>query len=102
MADNNDRLGIKLDIGRRSISVTIPRNMEQLYRDAGKLINQRINTYATRYPDKDHEQFLCMALIDIALMYKRNEAKNNTQPYDAAITQLTSEIEELIGDKRKK
>jgi hypothetical protein len=99
MAEEREKLTIKLQVGRRTITVTIPREMEEVYRSADKLINDKVNTYASMYPTKDYEQFLCMALIDIALSFRLVEKRNDTNPYDVTIGKLTSEIEDVLGEK---
>lgn len=100
MAEERERFTIKLQVGRRTISVTIPRDMEEVYRSADKLINDKVNTYASMYPGKEYEQFLCMALIDIALSYRLTEKRNDTMPYTDTIVKLTSEIEDVLGVKK--
>lgn len=97
----SEKLGIKLEIGRQQINVNIPREMEEAYRRAGKQINQKLNLYATMYPQKEYEQLLCMVLIDIALSYQLSENKNDVEPYKDAMTKLTTEIEEMLGEKEE-
>lgn len=99
MANISDKLGIRLEIGHHTMSVNIPRDMEEIYRAAGKLINQKINTYSVMYPQKDYEQVLSMVLVDISLSYKLSENENNTAPYLQSIDQLTKEIEETLNNK---
>lgn len=99
MTEEREKFTIKLQVGRRTISVTIPREMEEVYRSADKLINDKVNTYASMYPGKDYEQFLCMALIDIALSFRLTEKRNDTSPYAETIGKLTSEIEDVLGEK---
>lgn len=100
MAESDDKLGIKLDVAGHQMSITIPRDMEELYRRAGKYINQRINVYANMYPDRDKDQFLRMAIIDIALAHELSEVKNDTQPYELLLAQLNAEIEEVLEVKQ--
>lgn len=97
MAGLNDKLGIKLEIGNETIGVNVPRDKEQAYRVAGKLINQKINTYKALYPQKEYQTILAMTLIDIALAYELNEDKNSTAPYLQSIEKLTKEIEETLN-----
>lgn len=95
----SDKLGIKLEIGRQQVNVNIPRELEEAYRRAGKLINQKINLYASTYPQKDYEQLLCMTLVDVALSYQLSENKNDVGPYKDALTQMTAEIEDALEEK---
>ena len=41
-----------------------------------------------------------MTLIEIALRYEKELAKNDTTPYDNILSQLTSEIEEALKDEK--
>ena len=40
-----------------------------------------------------------MSLIDIALRYEMELDRNETQPYDQLLSQLTTEIEEELKNK---
>ena len=41
-----------------------------------------------------------MTLVDIALLYQKEHAHNDTAPYDNVLARLTAEIEEALGDKK--
>ena len=94
---NNEKLNIRLHVYDEEISVGVKRSDEESYRRAAKLITDRYNAYAQAYKGKkaDHTIAL-MTLIDVALMYEREHAKNDTAPYDDILTKLTSEIEEAL------
>ena len=72
---------ITLRLGQQPLSITIRRKDEEAYRAAEKLINQRYNSYAAQYPDQGNEIYLCMAALSIALSLKKNEYRNDTQPF---------------------
>ena len=77
--------------------MTIPRQDEEYYRKAAKLITDRYNAYAQAYKGKKGEHTIAlMTLIDIALLFERESAKNDTAPYDDVLAKLTSEIEEAM------
>ena len=94
---NNEKLNIRLHVYDEEIQVTVKRSDEEYYRTAAKLITDRYNAYAQAYKGKKGEHTIAlMTLIDIALMYERERAKNDTAPYDDILTKLTSEIEEAL------
>ena len=94
---NNEKLNIRLHVYDEEIQVTVKRSDEEYYRSAAKLITDRYNAYAQAYKGKKGEHTIAlMTLIDIALMYERERAKNDTAPYDDILTKLTSEIEEAL------
>lgn len=94
---NNEKIHIRLHVYNEDIEVTVKRTDEVYYRAAAKLITDRYNAYAQAYRGKKSEHTISlMTLIDIALLYEREHAKNDKAPYDAILTKLTSEIEEAL------
>ena len=94
---NSEKLHIRLHVYDEEIEVTIPRQDEEYYRKAAKLITDRYNAYAKIYKGlKGEHTIALMTLIDIALLFERESAKNDTAPYDDVLTKLTSEIEEAM------
>lgn len=100
MAEQKERLNIRLHVYDNDISVTINREDEEYYRSAAKLITDRYNAYAGKFNGHktDHTVAL-MTLVDIALMYEKERAKNDTTPYDDVLARLTSEIEEALEER---
>ena len=96
---NKEKLHIRLHVYDAEIGVNINREDEEYYRAAAKLITDRYNAYAKAFTGKksDHDIAL-MSLIDIALMYQREHAKNDTTPYNHILSRLTSEIEEALKE----
>ena len=94
---NNEKLNIRLHVYDEEIQVAVKRSDEELYRRAAKLITDRYNAYAQAYKGKKGEHTIAlMTLIDIALTYERERAKNDTAPYNDILAKLTSEIEEVL------
>ena len=69
------------------------------YRAAEKLINQKYNSYAAQYPDQGNEIYLCMAALSIALSLKKNEFRNDTQPFVDSMKRMLDTLDETIGTK---
>ncbi|MDD6438378.1 MAG: cell division protein ZapA [Prevotella sp.] len=93
-----DTIRIKLNVYDRELGVTVPREEEGFYRQAAKLITDKVNTYASFYKGRSADKdILYMAMIDIALLYVKNKERNDTEPYNKLIEKLTSEIEEALG-----
>ncbi|MCH3982831.1 MAG: cell division protein ZapA [Prevotella sp.] len=94
---NRDKLHIRLHVYDRDISVIIPREEEEYYRNAAKLITDTVNTYAQVYKGmKSDIDLLYMALIDISLRFVKESKRNDTAPYCDILSKLTSEIEEVL------
>ena len=92
MAD--DKLHIRLHVYDAELSVNVPREDEEFYRSAAKLVTDTINTYSTRF--KGDKDILYMAMIDIALRYKKEGVRNDTAPFTDILGKLTSEIEDAL------
>ena len=70
MAD--DKLHIRLHVYDAELSVNVPREDEEYYRSAAKLITDTINTYSTLFKGKKGDKdIIYMAMLDIALRYKK-------------------------------
>ena len=94
---NNEKLHIRLHVYDEEIEVTIKRSDEEFYRKAAKLITDRYNAYSQAYKGKKGEHTIAlMTLVEIALRLQRELTRNDTQPYDRILLQLTSEIEEAL------
>lgn len=95
---SKDKFNIKLHVYDEEISATIERADEEYYRAAAKLISERYGAYAQVFKGRktDHTIAL-MTLIEIALRYEKEVARNDTDPYTQVLSQLTSEIEKALG-----
>ncbi len=97
----NERLNIRLHVYDEEMNVTVIRDEEEYYRAAAVMITERYNTYAERYKGmKSDHTIALMALIDIAMRYQKERSRNDTAPYDDILKSLTSEIEDVLGEKK--
>ena len=65
MAD--DKLHIRLHVYDTELSVNVPRDDEEYYRSAAKLITDTVNTYSTLFKGKKGDKdIMYMAMLDIA------------------------------------
>ena len=100
MADQN-KLHIRLHVYDEEIEVTVNREDEEYYRSAAKLITDRYNAYAQAYKGRKSEHVISlMTLVDIALLYQKERAHNDTAPYDNVLARLTKEMEDALGTSR--
>ncbi len=67
MPTDSNVLSIKLTFGSKTFALNIDREREEVYRTAEKLINQKLQTYMNRFADQKQEDYLTMALLDIAV-----------------------------------
>ena len=102
MAEQKDRLHIRLHVYDEEIEVVVNRDDEEYYRRAAKLITERYNAYSQAYKGRKSDHTIAlMTLIDIALMYQKERTHNDTSPYDNVLARLTAEIEEALREKKE-
>ena len=93
----DDKLHIRLHVYDTELSVNVPRDDEEYYRSAAKLITDTVNTYSTLFKGKKGDkEIMYMAMLDIALKYKKEGVRNDTAPFNDILGKLTSEIEEVL------
>lgn len=101
MVNESDKLVIKLMIGHQLYPISVKRDQEEIFRKAAKEINEKIQRYQTTYPNQGHEKYMSIALLDFAVKVQQIERSNETAPYNQALEQLTLEIEQALGEKRR-
>ena len=86
-------LNITLHVYDEEIAMKLHnREDEEYYRAAAKLITERYGAYAQVYRGRKSDH-------TIALMYQKEHASNDTEPYDNVLAKLTAEIEEALGER---
>lgn len=98
MAEEEKKLNITLHVYDEDIKTVLHnRDEEEFYRRAAKLVSERYGAYAQVYAGRKSEHTIAlMTLIEIALRYERERAKNDTVSYDNILSKLTSEIEKVL------
>ena len=81
MAEENEKLNIRLHVYDTDIPVKVNREEEFFYREAAKLISSTVNRYAERYKTKKSE---------------KEKGNNDTSEYDNILSSLTKEIERVL------
>lgn len=79
------------------INITVPKDQEELYREAGTLINERLNTYFSYFKgQRADKEIIYYALIDIALKYVMESKRNDMKPVTAVLDELSAEIQKAM------
>ena len=93
----NDKLKISLLVDTYRYPITIPREDEQLYRDAAKLIDNKLNRYRTAYPELDANKHWAMAALDIAFENMTLKDRVDTRPFIEKLKEWENDLDELLG-----
>lgn len=97
MAENNDKLGITLDIEGEKYHFNVPREKEANFRNAAELINRRYNAYRQSYQNQPQAKYHAVVMLDIAVRYLECKDNHDRLPLVEAITELNSEVEEALN-----
>ena len=101
MAEDNNKLKIRLHLYDLEMPVTIDRADEEYYRKAGELVTSMVNSYSQSYKSRYSEKnVLYMAMTDIALRYVKDSIRNDTDPYNNTLELLTSEIDAALDNNK--
>ena len=97
MAEEKKKLQIRLHLYDTEMAVNVNREEEELYRKAGKLITDTVNTYSSILKGRKTEKdILYAAMLDIALRFEKTDRRNDTTPFEDILGKLTQEIEEAL------
>ncbi|MDO4931165.1 MAG: cell division protein ZapA [Prevotellaceae bacterium] len=97
MEENVEKQHITIHIYDTQISIMVPKEQEQMYREAGTMINERLNTYFGHYKGlKSDKEIIYYAMIDIALRCVAESKKNDVAPITDILTELSDEIKEAL------
>ncbi len=95
----NDKLRINLLINNERYPLNIRRDEEQLYRDAAKQINDKLNKYRRTFPEFSDAKYLTMVALELAFENMSIKDKNDTQPYLEKLKELSDDLDSYIVEK---
>lgn len=95
----SEKLHIQLKVGNEMLPITIRRDLEEIFRQAAKNINERLGRYREAYPMFPDVRCIMMTMLDFAVMELQARGNADTRPYDEAIVKLTEEVEEALASR---
>ncbi len=79
------------------IGIMVPKDQEALYREAGTLINERLNKYFSYFKgQRADKEIVYYAMIDIALKYVMEAKRNDMEPVNTILDELSAEIQKAL------
>ena len=89
----DDMMKIHLLIDNERYPMTIRREDEQLYRDAAKQIDNKLNKYRSHYRKFRPARNSAMAALEVEFEKISMKDRNDTSPYQEKLQALTKELE---------
>jgi hypothetical protein len=68
-------VNIKLTVGQRTVELIINEQLEQYYRKAESIINEKFLEFANKWIYNDHQDLLSKVLLDFAVRWVENEER---------------------------
>jgi len=94
---NNNTQHITIHVYDMPIDIMVPKDQEALYREAGTIINERLNTYFSYFKgQRADKEIIYFAMIDIALKYVMESKRNDMEPVTTILDELSAEIQEAM------
>jgi len=87
------KITIKITIAQDIIELTILKEWERYYREAEKIINDRLFKFAKQWAFKNHQDILAKLLVDEVV--KNIECNERLQEYDEDLIPKMIELNEL-------
>ena len=100
--EKREQRSIRLHIYDMELPIKIYADEEETYRKAAKFATNTVAAYTAQSNGKMSTiDILYMALMDVALKYELEAARNDTAPYTDILRTITSEIEQTLkGENR--
>ncbi len=91
-------LSIKIKIGNREYPMKVKAEDEERVRNAGKIINEKIKSYADQFGIDDLQDLLAMVAFDslVGKMRSEEEIDNDNSEASNKVSQLNSLIGQVI------
>ena len=95
--DDPIRMRIHLLIDNDRYPLVIQREDEQLYRDAAKQIDYKLNRYRREYPDFSASKHWAMTALELAFENMTLKDRNDTRPLLDKLKELEADMDRLIN-----
>jgi len=93
-----DKVRINIEIGGHKHPLEVDVDDEPVYRDAGRLVNERLHAYATKYRGANlpSDFMMAFAAVDIASRYIRLRKEVNFDAEEAALLEMTEDLKAFL------
>ncbi len=95
----DEKLSINVKVAERSYPLRVYREDEERFRQAAKMINDKVLQYKQRYSDKDVQDFLAMAALQFVIQVIELENSQDMSPVLDAISALDSKLKDVLSEK---
>lgn len=94
-----DKQHITLRLAAHTVSLDIPREQEQAYREAGDFLNHRYLLYSQRMPQASESQLWLYVALEAALNWKSDARAKSLEPIEKKLTALNSLLQKALAEE---
>ena len=89
-----DKVNINIQVGKLKLPLVICPDDEPAYREAARMLNERLEAYQTKYraANLSQEYMLTFAAVDIATRLIRQQTVTDVGPVEEMIKSLTADL----------
>lgn len=98
MAKQDDKLPIHIIIGRQDLYFSVPRDQEEDYRKAARIINERLSYYEESYRGQAFEKYMAITVLDFVITNLRLQTSKDVEPVLESIKQITTKIHDQLKE----
>jgi len=93
-----DKVKINIEIGGQKHPLEVDVDEEPIYREAGRIVNERLHAYATKYRGANlpPDFMMAFAAVDIASRYIRLRNESNLDSEEAALLEMTADLKAFL------
>lgn len=94
-----DKVRINIQVGDTKHPLFVPRNEEPIFRDAARMVNERIRAYATKYRGAGLPQdyLTAFAAVDIAAKYVRQDNDSNAEVAGGTLKEIANDLRTFLA-----
>ena len=95
-----DKVRIKIQVGDNKHPLFVERSEEPIFRDAARMVNERIQAYATKYRGAGlpNDYLMAFAALDVAVQFVRQDRNSNAEAAGEDLREIAAEIREFLKD----
>ncbi len=97
---NGEKFTIRVKIAERLYPITIARSEEETFRTIARQINDLILQFSQRYPDRDMQDFMAMALLQLGSQLKRSNELAESKDLVKKLEQLDKTLEDFLVEEQ--
>ncbi len=93
----SDTIKIKIQVGEVKHPLVVDQADEPIYREAARMVNERLVSYQTKYraANLPPDYMMAFAALDIAARYVRMQRTTDVEPVEEALQKMVQQLEEF-------